>query len=476
ERFTKDGFGRLATVEELNWGGTVYATTSYTYNARDQITQTNQAGQLRTFVYDGHGRLQSRTTPEQGTTSFTYNVDDTTNVMTDARGSTTTYGYNPRRLVTSITYGASSGVAATANVSFGYDAAGHRTSMTDGMGSVSYVYNNLAQLTSETRNFTGVGSYTLSYGYNLTGELTSVTNPWGAQVSYGYDKAGRVTAVNGSGYMGVSNYASALTYRAFGSLKGMNYANGRSLSTAYDSRLRPTTWNVANVLGYNYNYDYFNEHTGRVTYAQNIQDGTLDRSYEYDQAGRLAISHSGTEARAHAWTGQWSPIDGPYSQGYDFDVWGNITHKYGWGGEVQGGDWQHSSDIYYSYTGNRRNGFSYDAAGNLTNDIGQNFTYDVTGQQTASTYTNLQNTYDGDGLRVKRTEDGLPQTYYLRSSVLDGQVVAEIIWNGSSWQWSRGYVYLGSQILAVQQGGVNWMHEDPVTKSKRVTNSSGAIV
>jgi hypothetical protein len=160
----------------------------------------------------------------------------------------------------------------------------------------------------------------------------------------------------------------------------------------------------------------------------------------------------------------------------NYDVWGNVTHKYGWGGEVQGGTPASSTDINYSYTGNRRNGFSCDAAGNLTSDIGQNFTYDVTGQQTASTYTNLQSSYDGDGLRVKRTEDGLPQTYYLRSSVLGGQVVAEIVWTVSIWQWNRGYVYLGSQLLAVQQAGVNWMHEDPVTKSKRVTNSSGAII
>ena len=68
---------------------------------------------------------------------------------------------------------------------------------------------------------------------------------------------------------------------------------------------------------------------------------------------------------------------------------------------MQGGSPSSSTDIYYSYTGNRRNGFTYDPAGNLTNDIGQNFTYDVTGQQTASSYTNLQNWYDGDGLRVK---------------------------------------------------------------------------
>jgi RHS repeat-associated protein len=368
-------------------------------------------------------------------------------------------------------------VAATANVSFAYDAAGHRTSMTDGLGSVSYNYNNLAQLTSETRNFSGVGSYTLTYGYNLAGELASITNPWSAQVSYAYDKAGRVSSVNGSGYSGVSNYASGLIYRAFGAIKGMNYANGRSLSAAYDSRLRPTTWNVANVLGYNYNYDYFNEHTGRVTYAGSTVDSSLDRSYEYDQAGRLVISHSGAEARAHAGTGVWGTMDGPYSQGYDYDVWGNVTHKYGWGGEVQGGSPGVSTDITYSYTGNRRNGFSYDAAGNLTNDLGQNFTYDVTGQQTNASYGgySLVQSYDGDGLRVKKNDNGA-QTYYLRSSVLGGQVVAEIIWASVSWQWNRGYVYLGSQVLALQQAGVYWMHEDPVTKSKRVTDSAGAIV
>jgi len=65
---------------------------------------------------------------------------------------------------------------------------------------------------------------------------------------------------------------------------------------------------------------------------------------------------------------------------------------------------------------------------------------------------------------------------FLRSSVLGGQVVAEIDYVGGSWQWWRGYVYVGSQLLAVQQGGVFWMHEDPVTKSKRVTDISGGIV
>jgi RHS repeat-associated protein len=241
------------------------------------------------------------------------------------------------------------------------------------------------------------------------------------------------------------------------------------------------------VLGYTYNYNYFNEHTGRVTYAQNIAngtlangvaDGTLDRSYEYDHVGRLSFSHSGAEARAHVGLGQWGTMDGPFSQGYDYDVWGNLTRRYGWGGEVQGGGAGQSSDLYYYYdTHNRRTGFSYDNAGNLTFDGGQNFTYDATGQQTNASYSgySLQQSYDGDGLRVKKVENG-STTYYLRSSVLGGQVVAEIIWASVSWQWNRGYVYAGSQLLAVQQAGVNWMHEDPITKSKRVTNSAGTVV
>jgi RHS repeat-associated protein len=345
--------------------------------------------------------------------------------------------------------------------------------MYDGQGSVMYSYNSLAQLTSETRTLGGP-SFTLSYGYNLAGELNSITNPFGAQVGYGYDKVGRLTNVSGSGYAGVSNYASSITYRAFGALKGMTFRNGRTLATAYDGRMRPITWDVAGVLGYNYNYDYFNEHTGRVTYAGNRYDSSLDRSYEYDDVGRLAISHTGAEARAAAWTGLWGTMDGPYSQGYQYDVWGNVTHKYGWGGEVQGGSTGVSTDIWYSYTGNRRNGFTYDAAGNLTNDLGQNFAYDVTGQQTSASYGgySLSQEYDGNGLRVKKTENGTA-TYYLRSTVLGGQVVAEI---NSSGGWQRGYVYTGGSLLAVQQAGVNWVHEDPVTKSKRLTNDQGIVV
>jgi len=58
--------------------------------------------------------------------------------------------------------------------------------------------------------------------------------------------------------------------------------------------------------------------------------------------------------------------------------------------------------------------------------------------------------YDGGGLRVKKNEYGA-LTYYLRSSLLGGQVIAELNSNGA---WSRGYVYSGSSVLGVQESGV----------------------
>lgn len=463
-RLTTDVLGRLKQVDEFNWDQSTYATTTYTYNASDQLVQTNQAGQLRTFIYDGHGRLSSRTTPEQGTTAYSYLADDSVQTITDARSATTTLTYNNRHLVTGISYGVPAGVAATPAVTFAYDAAGNRISMSDGLGSVTYSYDQLSRLTSEARTFTGVGSFALNYTYNLGDQITSITNSWGVQVGYNYDRTGRPTSVSGSGYGGVTSYVSGMSYRTFG-LKQMNYSNGRTLSVQYNNRLRPTSWAIPGVLRMQYLYEGTNG--SRVEFARNQDDETLDRYFGYDHLGRLTVSRSGNEARLAI--GEQVPLlyNGPYSHGYQYDKWGNLTFREGWGGE--------NPAFTVAYTNNKRNGSTYDAAGNITSDGGQTFTYDATGQQATGGFTGylLQQYYDGNGLRAKKSETGVV-TYYLRSSVLGGQVIAEI---SSSGALQRGYVYLGGQLLAVQQSNaVSWIHQDPIVKSKRVTNGSGAVV
>jgi RHS repeat-associated protein len=472
KRTTADVLGRMTKAEQLNWDGSVYSTANYVYTALDQISSIDYEGQTRSFAYDGYGRLQTRTTPEQGATNYYYNSDDTTNYSTDARGVTSTFSYNGRHQVRAISFSIPSGVAATPNVTIDYDGAGNRTSMTDSNGgAVSYVYDSLSRVTSETRTLP-VGSFSLSYNYNYASELTSITNPWSASVGYDYDNSGRLLNISGAGYPGVTSYASNINYRAFGAIKSMSFGDQQTLSNSYDNRMRPTSSNVSNVLGYNYNYY---EHTSRVNYAQSTYDSKLDRSWEYDQVAALVFARSGSEARAAWGLGPWGNSDGPYAHVYDYDKFGNMTRRFGWGGEVQGGaPYGGDTDIQHTYTKNQRDGFGYDLAGNLTNDLTQTYTYDGMGQQATATASGyfLSQGYDGDGLRNSKVENGAV-TYYLRSSVLGGAAVAEIDGNGG---WSRGYVYAGSDLLAVQQNGVYWSHEDDVTKSKRITDSNGNVV
>ena len=78
-------------------------------------------------------------------------------------------------------------------ITYSYDAASNRTAMTDGPGTVSYQYDQLSRLLTETRGFTGVGNYTISYQYNLANDLKSITDPLNSTINYTRDNAGRLT-------------------------------------------------------------------------------------------------------------------------------------------------------------------------------------------------------------------------------------------------------------------------------------------
>lgn len=233
-----------------------------------------------------------------------------------------------------------------------------------------------------------------------------------------------------------------------------------------------------------YNVGSSDGDNNQVSYARNLsnnggaRDGTLDRSYEYDQVGRLTISHSGTEARAAIGAAQWGTQDGPYSQGYSYDQWGNITGRQGWGG------WNPSYanagfNSKNQMTVNPGSGWAmqYDAAGNMTFDGAQSFTYDATGSQVQAPSYGVWQGHDGDGLRVKNAENGAI-TYYILSTMLGGQVVADIgDYGGGNYGWTRGYVYAGGQVVAIQENAtVYWAHQDPINKSQRITDAAGSVV
>ena len=503
QKIYADVLGRTVKTEVLNWngagafgtGGTVYSAVVNFYNSRDQVTSVKQyvgaatgdgscpsgTCQQTTMTYDGHARLKTQHVPEQNAGTFTtynYNSDDTVSSVADARGATQTLTYNARHLVTGISYTPPAGITDTPNVAFAYDAAGNRTSMTDGIGSTTYAYNQLSRMTSETRSFTGLaGSFTLTYAYNLAGELTSLTDPFGALVGYNYDRTGRLSGVTGSGFAGVSTYASSAQYRAWGAIKSLSYGNSKTLAVGYNGALQPTSYEVPGVL--KKSYQYYNDGKLKFTQDQLITNSKYDRSYEYDHMGRVTKALSGAEAR-----GQGPTEDRPYNETLTYDALEHLTAKeaYVWDG--------YDTTGVQTFTNNRVQGWIYDADGRgLSTSIGY-YTYDAAGRVISfgdDDPFKTEQLFNGDGGRAKtiarRYDEGLADfvtekiTYYLTSTVLGGELVTELSEQGVK---ERTLVRTGGSVLASQvvAGGVSsvvWEHADSSGASRRTTNASGQI-
>src|SRR6185503_4428645 len=181
----------------------------------------------------------------------------------------------------------------------------NRKQMTDGMGNISYNYDLLSRLTSETRYFSSLsgsstgGNYTLSYEYNLDNQLTKLTDPNNSQISYAYDHIGRLSGVTGVGFS-VSTFLSNIQYRAFGAPKSVAHKDGRTTETTYDARLRVATYELLPAVPddgvrLHNQYDYFPD--GRLKKLNDLDDhdpsiiGVTDsarwfsRVYTYDNRG-----------------------------------------------------------------------------------------------------------------------------------------------------------------------------------------------
>ncbi len=337
-----DVLGRVWKTQSFNWDGvTVYSTTITSYNARDQVTEVKtyqgtetsdcpDGGCQKTILeYDGHGRLWRRWLPIYQASSldpnfvpsatpydqYEYSADDQMLRVTDPRGASQSFSYNARHLMSAISYSSPdpNQIPLLGNVTFSYDEAGNRTSMTDGLGSVSYAYNTLDQMTSKTRTFTGVGSFTLNYTYHLGGQLSSLTDPFNARIDYTYDRAGRLQRVAGTGFLGTQVYVDNITYRAWGGTKVVAYSSQEMAQITYTPRMQPAHYELTNKASANYQY----HQDGRLSEVIGLSDAKLHQQFTYDQVERIET--------AQADGGGVAPQQ--YNNLYGYDAFSNQTDR-----------------------------------------------------------------------------------------------------------------------------------------------------
>ena len=362
---------------------------------------------------------------------------------------------------------------------YNYGEYGERTLMEEKSGSTvmastSYSYDTYKRLSSETRSFNGLsGSFSVGYTYNYADALKQVSytvGAWSKSVNYDYNYAGAPTQIGSNLRTGntANNVATAFDFRAWGALQKADYANGRRLALGYNQKrsqltnLKLQKTDNSDVVT-NISYDYYNGgggsggNNGRVRYITDHLDGNYSVDVGYDDYNRLTSY-------------------GSY-RSYTYDAWNNLLSVSSSNGVGEAPNYT----LTYATNGsgapstNRINnsGYTFDNAGNVTNDGSLAYAYDAAGRlKTAGTNNSCE--YDGDGRKVKQVSGGYP-LFYLWSSVL-GEPVVELDGSGGVY---RAYVLSsGGGMLAVQSydGGFYWLHTDHLGNGRKLTNSSGTVI
>jgi len=419
---------RLSTVTQTLGTGSVV--TSYGYDIRDDLTAvTDPNGNSTSYVFDDFGRMLRQTSPVTGVTTYGYDPSGNLLSTTDANSATTTRAYDALGRVLSAA--SSGGAGAAESVSWTYDgaspfAAGRLASMTDPAGSTTYAYDRRGLLLSEIR--TDGQTFTTSYQYDAEGNRTVMTYPSGLTAQYGFDFSNHMTSVSAAGVAVVSS----ASYLPFGPMTRMVFNNGTTRSVSYDNRYRVTENKLTNSSGAALaDFTYAEDAAGNITQLHDALNATYNRDFAYDDLNRLTTANSGASLWGHgSYTydamGNMLTLDlGEYVEvnpvhvtrckfclrptANDVPATGSRHERYAYQGTTPLLDHVTTVQVTEPTPTGVDKPMTYDAAGN-ENHFYVDRTYTarnlMTGVTDAGEGTphSITYTYDGRGIRVKRTE------------------------------------------------------------------------
>lgn len=413
----------------------------YTYDAKAfMLTKTDPLGNTTAYAYDDKHRAISSSDPEGRTRSITYpQTTDTVKTTTftekdggvwqyryDTQAGTLTSKTDPQVGVTSYTYDANGNRTSTTNpdgttTSATYDAKGNMLTSTDAMGqTTSYSYNAFGQVLTITDPQGGVTSYT----YDANGNMISLTDPTGAITAYTYDAKGNVTRVtNAAGqatnfsYDAKGNLAmvtdpagatTSYSYDAAGNVIGITDTKGAVTQFVYDAgnRLIKTIDPQGNTTLYTYDL------SGNKT-SETDANGNSTR-YEYNSRNQLIKSIDALgSATTYAYGGSSCPSCGG-GNGEKLtaltDANGNTTsYLYDQLGRALKENDQLGSTTAYAYDARNNPISKTDANGNTIN-----FSYDANGRLLKKTYpdgTDETFSYDSKGNLITAANKHISYTF-----------------------------------------------------------------
>jgi RHS repeat-associated protein len=383
--------------------GTPTTTLATGYNADGTVhDQLDGAGNATlTYGYDGLGRLVGSADALGHTTTLGY--DPTGNVISrqDPGGNCyattpvgcTTMTYDAANQLTSITY--SDGT--TPNVTYGYDADGQRTTMTDGTGTTTWTYNELHQLVSTTN---GHGD-TVSATYDPRGNVVSVAYPDGHTVGRGYDADGRYTSTTDW-----LSHTSTFSYDADGNLIGETLGDGVTDASTFNHSDQLEVMSYGKGATTLFKAVYTRDANGQVT--KDTSQPSTQGGYHYTSLDQLCYTAASSTSTCDA-----APAG---AKSYQYDAADNLvtnasntTQSFNAADELC---WTAPAPATGT-CGSMPSGttaFSYDARGNRTSTSppsgpASTYTFDQADRLVglSNGASSVAYTYDGAGLRASKT-------------------------------------------------------------------------
>ena len=253
--YVQDAYRRVTRVERYD--GTAHHDTSFTYDIHNQINSvTDPVGNVTSYQRDLVGRLSIVTPPGLGAFTYKYNQRGQVTSTLDQRGVSVTYGYDiPGRLTTISSTGGGTQVRQIAATLAYYDAATDARQLgwlrSESSDSITQTYAYDAEQSVRSHQVTALGwSGTVSFAYDIGKRLKSVTYPDSNRADYEYDLSDTVSSIVAGATTPFNGFVFAsLDYDNGGRLSQVWSEGGLIEAYTYDARGRRTAVLSINEAG-----------------------------------------------------------------------------------------------------------------------------------------------------------------------------------------------------------------------------------
>ena len=366
------------------------------------------------LTYDGFGRTLSTTAGGEALATNTYN--NATGLLTQtahANGLTVSYAYDRLDRPVEVKYNG------TSMYRYVYDGSGNLYSAQDvTLGfTIYYEYDHTGRcMKSVTKNSSGtvLASYQYQYdGNNNLSKLTCSTNGTTWATTYAYDKDNRPTTATLQNGTAVTN-----TYDAIGRLSTRKIGTyTTTLSYLPGENGSQTALLASYQNGTDSAYQYSYDANGNITH---IQQGTNHVYYQYDSLNQLTREDNSVlnQSIVYTYDDRGNLLTKQiYAYAADGGALGDVTDTITYGYDSANQQW---ADQATDYKGQP---IRYDASGNPTSYRFNTMTWQGNRLHTLLNFWGnlLTFTYDENGLRTSKDNDGLTTYYRYNGSLLIGQ-------------------------------------------------------